>query len=70
MWSYFELSTSSLHLIVKPLTEDAVGEALTAIEMIRGELVEETVEAILRAAFREMRYEKDGERRVRGGCTR
>ena len=46
------------------MTKDAVEEALTAIEMTRGEKAEETVEARLRAAFREMGYEGDGERKV------
>ena len=40
-------------------------EALTAIEAIRGERAKATVEARLRAAFREMGYEDDGERKVR-----
>ena len=46
------------------MTEEAVEEALTAIEAIRGEKAEATVEARLRAAFREMGYENDGERKV------
>ena len=45
-------------------TRDAVEEALTAIEAIRGEKAKATVEARLRAAFREMGYEDDGERKV------
>ena len=36
------------------MIEDAVEEALTTVEMIRGEKAEATVEARLRAAFREM----------------
>ena len=47
------------------MTEDAVEEALTAIEAVRGEKAQATVEARLRAAFREMGYEDDGERKVR-----
>ena len=47
------------------MTEEAVEEALTAIEAIRGEKAEATVEERLRAAFREMGYENDGERKVR-----
>ena len=47
------------------MTQDAVEEALTAIEEIRGEWAEATVEAKLRAAFREMGHEDDGERKVR-----
>jgi hypothetical protein len=47
------------------MTEDAVEEALTAVEAIRGEKAQATVEARLRAAFREMGYEDDGERKVR-----
>ena len=46
------------------MTEEAVEEALTAIEAFRGEKAEATVEARLRAAFREMGYENDGERKV------
>ena len=46
------------------MTEEAVEEALTAIEAIRGEKAKATVEARLRAAFREMGYENDGERKV------
>ena len=46
------------------MTEEAVEEALTAIETIRGEKAKATVEARLRAAFREMGYEDDGERKV------
>ena len=46
------------------MTKDAVEDALTAMEMTRGEKVEATVEARLRAAFREMGYEDDGERKV------
>ena len=46
------------------MTEEAVEEALThaltAIEAIRGEKAKATVEARLRAAFREMGYEDDG----------
>ena len=40
-------------------------EALTAIEEIRGERAEAIVDARLRAAFRKMGYEDDGERMVR-----
>ena len=47
------------------MTEEAVEEALTAIEAFRGEKAEATVEARLRAAFREMGDENDGERKVR-----
>ena len=46
------------------ITEDAVEEALTAVEMIRGEKAEVTVEARLKAAFREMGYENDDEKKV------
>ena len=46
------------------MTEEAVEEALTAIAAIRGEKAKATVEARLRAAFREMGYENDGERKV------
>ena len=50
------------------MTEDAVEGAPTAVEimveMIRGEKAEATVEARLRAAFREMGYENDNEWRV------
>ena len=47
------------------MIEDAEEEALTAVEEIRGERSEAIVEARLRAAFREMGYEDDGERKVR-----
>jgi hypothetical protein len=47
------------------MTEEAVEEALTAIEAIRGERAKATVEDRLRAAFREMGYEDDGERKAR-----
>ena len=50
------------------MTEDAVDgpvdEALTAVELIRGEKAEATVEARLKAAFREIGYENDNERKV------
>ena len=46
------------------MTEEAVEEALMSIETIRGEKTKATVEARLRAAFREMGYEDDGERKV------
>jgi hypothetical protein len=38
--------------------------ALTAVEMIRGEKAEVTVEARLKAAFREMGYENEDKRKV------
>ena len=47
------------------MTEEAVEEALTAIETIRGEKAKATAEERLRAAFRKMGYENDGERKVR-----
>ena len=47
------------------MTEEAVEEALTAIEAIRGEGGKAIVEARLRAAFREMGYEDDGKRKMR-----
>ena len=47
------------------MTEDAVEEALTAVEEIRSERAEAIVEASLRATFREMTYEDNGERKVR-----
>jgi len=46
------------------MTEDAVGGALTAVEMIRGEKAGETVESRLHAAFREIGYEDENERKV------
>ena len=45
-------------------TEDAVEEALTAVEMIRGEQAGATVESRLQAAFREIGYENESERKV------
>ena len=48
------------------MTDDAVEEALTAIEMVRREKAEATVEAKLRAAFREMGHENDGEKGAQG----
>ena len=47
------------------LTEDAVGTALTAVEEIRGETAAATVESRLRAAFRQMGYDSDSERKAR-----
>ena len=47
------------------MPEEAVEETLTAIEAIKGEKAKGAVEARLRAAFREMGYEDDGERKVR-----
>ena len=47
------------------MTEDAVEEALTAVEEIRGERAGLTVETRLRAAFRETGYEDDEEMNVR-----
>ena len=47
------------------MTEEAVEEAFTAIEAIRGEMAKANVEARLRATFREVGYEDDGERKVR-----
>ena len=41
-----------------------VEEALTAVEMIRGEKAEPTMEAKLKATFREMGSENDGEKKV------
>ena len=46
------------------MTEDAIEEALTTVEAIRGEKAEATVEAKLRAAFREIGYDNEGERKV------
>ena len=47
------------------LTRDLIETALTAVEGIRGEVVAATTEDRLRAAFREMGYENDSERKVR-----
>jgi len=50
------------------LTEDipdAIKTALPAVEGIRGEAAAATMEDRLRAAFREMGYENDSERKVR-----
>ena len=46
------------------MTEDAVEEALTAVEMIRGEQAGAIVESRLQAAFREIGYENESERKV------
>ena len=47
------------------MTEEAVEEALTTIETIRGEKAKATMEERLRAAFREIGYANDGERKAR-----